>query len=393
MTEERERLKIELETFQSQLMESSERHALESRQASSSSPATSSIAPSARPTSEADGFEAGNNFQWSRRPPPAKVAEVCARSASECTESTSPGPSSAPFVGTAPTSSSSSVVAGQHTFDRLDLQSLSSTGIFDFEPIIERSKPITASPPTAMKQVGSFFGNSPLQRSGSMILSKTGSLGEFEPIIERCPSALQVSKAEPSSASSQRQTDLRPPLPTDPTKLSVQAYYQQLSGGAKQRQPKWSPGDTAFWRGQACKVIRAIPEDQPLCVTLRTPRGAEVTTDACLLSEAHVSAVAPSPADAAAGVSRLPQPPRSLARLGDLLLERPLPSAAEIRPNLVASPRTFSHGALRIGSADRVRNPLLPQSSSRPSSREPLVPRGRSSYGPVQSVYNSFEPV
>ncbi|CAE8674600.1 unnamed protein product [Polarella glacialis] len=155
-----------------------------------------------------------------------------------------------------------------------------------------------------------------------------------------------------------RPKEPRPPVPDGGAGVS-QSYFRTES--VKASKSKWSPGDVVYWRGQSCKIVRAIPEDKPLCVVLRTPRGSEVTTDTSLISEAsaETSGFAPGPL--------------RLAPLTDLFLERPpkLPS--------FASPRgAASYGALP-GSRGATPPPV------RPSSREPRRSSGRTSSGsPMQ---------
>merc|ERR1712113_231770 len=83
----------------------------------------------------------------------------------------------------------------------------------------------------------------------------------------------------------------RPPLgnpkPQPPSGVgsgsSAHSYLRQVGG-----RTRWCAGDVAYWRGQACDVIRCLPEENPVCVILRTPSGSEVTTDLFLLSEVPV---------------------------------------------------------------------------------------------------------
>merc|ERR1712039_799984 len=161
---------------------------------------------------------------------------------------------------------------------------------------------------------------------------------------------------------------LRAASAADTVPRMSQTYFRQL--GVR---TNWHSGDTAYWRGQPCSVVRCVPEDQPVSVVIQTPRGTEITTDFCLLSEAP-----------ALGSSQVMPPrtgdssirPTRLAPLGDLCLERP-PSIE--RPLMLPSPRSSggSSGsrpgsnslqtagfavANRLDSAARARSPLRPLS-------------------------------
>lgn len=255
----------------------------------------------------------------------------------------------------------------------------------DWEPIIERVGPHPAGAP-ALQHAGV---PSPLRKS----LSRSGGLGEFEPIIERC----EPPPGGPPCRNSR--TPPPPPVgsaapPASAAPRASQAYFRQL--GVRMN---WQTGDVAYWRGQACRVVRCLPEDNPLCVVLRIPDGSEVTTDLCLLSEAPSNVRAPAlHADSAFDTSR----PLRLAPLGDLLIDRPSaldgPSSAlaallqlQQRPPTMPSPRALlhpqqpggplgprSHSGSR-GSSGRTSSPLgpLPSEKVRPPSGSGAAPSRR----------------
>eukprot|EP00440_Ansanella_granifera_P054110 gb/GFBE01058656.1/.p1 GENE.gb/GFBE01058656.1/~~gb/GFBE01058656.1/.p1 ORF type:complete len:1040 (+),score=214.15 gb/GFBE01058656.1/:1-3120(+) len=345
LTAERERIQKELADFKAQLM-------------AKDSPA---------PSSSCGPVEAEHRpGAW--RPPRSPAVEEDAAISVDARPSSSSTPV---FVGTGPASSSSSK-PGAHS--EPELQSVSSAACLgDFEPIIERG--LGPAKQASRVAIGSSSSSSPLRRSASLVLSKSGSLGEFEPIIERgsgpiahseapqppLPGAHLGSGLRRNARSPARPQESRPPVPEVGAKMS-QAYFRGL-GGAK---AKWSPGDVAYWRGQACKVLRGIPEQQPLCVVLRTPRGSEVTTDTCLLSEAPSAATS---ADALSAAARQQQQQLRLAPLGDLFLDRP-GVAPDRPPGKPGSPRVASHGALPSGARG---------APPRPGSRERSA--GRASCG------------
>jgi len=177
------------------------------------------------------------------------------------------------------------------------------------EPIVERSSGLADQLLTGLR------GLSPLRSSGS----RSGGFGECEPIIERGvarPASLPTALPAPGPPARSSRT---PPPPAPGASIGSrlsQSYFRQL--GVR---TSWQPGDTAFWRGQACKVVRTVPEDQPVCAVLRTPDGTEVTTDLCLLSEAP-STVRPLASDSTPTGEGGARPLR-LAPLGDLFIERP----------------------------------------------------------------------
>jgi len=212
----------------------------------------------------------------------------------------------------------------------LDLRSVCSStpsptcGLGECEPIVERLERRT----------------SPLRKT----LSRSGGLGEFEPVIERC-----APLPPPGPPARSSKTPPPPSCSASGAPRIAQAYFRQL--GVR---TSWQPGDVAYWRGQACRVVRCLPEEQPLCVVLRTPEGNEVSTDLCLLSEAPASvypAVGTGGAEAASGSggSEFGRPLR-LAPLGDLCIDRPMmlerPNETtsqlvhqQLRPPTLPSPR------------------------------------------------------
>lgn len=350
MTEERERLQKELAAFKAQLVEAARDYKTSPKPLDSCSETTSSWRPPRTPSVDASSASKAGSA----------VVETPRYSSSY------PGHSS--LMGTSPASNNSSFaksgVAGG------DPQPMTQSALGDFEPIFERGAGNAA--PRTMGASSS----SPLRRTGGLVLSKSGSLGEFEPIIERgigaaaaaasagdgggtrpqppLPGAHLGAGARRTGGSPSRPLDAaacRPPAPGAEVggKLS-QAYFRNLGGAAKQ--PNWPPGDLVYWRGQACRVVRGIPEDQPLCVVIRTPRGSEVTTDTCLLSE--------GPSTASAASSSASQQPLRLTPLNDLFLDRP---GADRPPALPQSPRAFSHGTLPAAQAGR-------NDAGRPASRE-----------------------
>jgi len=273
--------------------------------------------------------------------------------------------SPASFVGTGPALSSSAKPGSSPDTSYLQAM-ITAAPLGDFEPIIERMEP-------GGRTASGASSSSPLRRTGNMLLSKSGSLGEFEPIIERglfskppppLPGAHLGTGASIGriAKSPSRPQDQRPVPPAADAKVS-QAYMKQVGQVAGGSKTKWNPGDMALWRGQVCRVVKGIPEDQPLCIVLKTPQGSEVTTDAFLLSEA--------PADACGvAAASLQQPPLRLAPLGDLFLDRPGNACVERPPTLPQSPRAFSHGSLPVSRG---------HSQGRPNSRERSA--GRASCG------------
>jgi centromeric protein E len=198
----------------------------------------------------------------------------------------------------------------QKEFDCKSLVSPNSA-LQDFEPIVERAD---------------------IRRSSSQLVNRLDkAFGEFdiEPIVEQCSSASPT--PPPVSASAPRpptlvgggrgsRSQLPPPKAPDNSRGTsdlaprlTMDYFRQV--GVR---TSWKPGDTAYWRGQECKVVKVVGEDQPLYVVLRTQSGSEVTTDLCLLSEAppsHTTAMHAAPDENGR--------PLRLAPLGDLCLERP----------------------------------------------------------------------
>lgn len=363
ITEERERLQKELADFKAQLVEAARDYKNSPKPLDSCSETTSSWRPPRTPSVDASSASKAGSA----------VVETPRYSSSH------PGHSSR--MGTSSASKNSSFakpgVGGQ------DLQPEAHSPLGDFEPIFERGASNVAP------RTKGASSSSPLRRTGGLVLSKSGSLGEFEPIIERgigaaaaaaaaagdgggtrpqppLPGAHLGAGARRTGGSPSRPLDAaacRPPAPGAEVggKLS-QAYFRNL-GAAKQ--PRWPPGDLVYWRGQACRVVRGIPEDQPLCVVIRTPRGSEVTTDTCLLSE--------GPSTAAAASSSASQQPLRLTPLNDLFLDRPGAAVVDRPPALPQSPRAFSHGALPAGGGTQAPAPLRASGrndAGRPASRE-----------------------
>jgi len=177
----------------------------------------------------------------------------------------------------------------------------------EFEPIIERCQ---------RKQIDPAFGDF-----------------DFEPIVERCastspPPPPPVSAPKPptlTGGSRGSRSQAAPPKPPENQRSASASdiaprltmdYFRQV--GVR---TNWKVGDTAYWRGQECKVVKVVGEDQPLYVVLRTPSGSEVTTDLCLLSDAPPSnsvAAMHSSQDATDGGR-----PLRLAPLVDLYVDRP----------------------------------------------------------------------
>lgn len=119
---------------------------------------------------------------------------------------------------------------------------------------------------------------------------------EFEPIVERGAGRSEL--LPPPGSPEQTSQGRPPPLPpshcrTPPTPPHLRPA-RGTSGAAqltmdycRQRgsRPSWKPGDVAFRLGQACEVIRVVANEQPPYVAVRTPRGSEIDTELCLLSE------------------------------------------------------------------------------------------------------------
>lgn len=145
---------------------------------------------------------------------------------------------------------------------------------------------------------------------------------DFEPIVERCPASPSSTRQDVPQPPSSPSRSAVPPRPPDARAVSDIApriamdYFRQV--GVR---TNWRPGDTAYWRGQQCKVVKVVTEDQPLYVVIRTPGGSEVTTDLCLLAECP-------PSGRAAGLQTATDGPDGgrplrLAPLNDLCLDRP----------------------------------------------------------------------
>mmetsp|Transcript_94122 Transcript_94122/g.176909 ORF Transcript_94122/g.176909 Transcript_94122/m.176909 type:complete len:1089 (+) Transcript_94122:152-3418(+) len=174
----------------------------------------------------------------------------------------------------------------------------------DCEPIVEKGS----------YGLGRLSCASPIRRLDS-------SLSEFEPIVEHCSASpfSTASDAPRPPLSPNRSAPPRPPDSRTPGELAPRLamdYFRQV--GVR---TNWRPGDTAYWRGQQCKVVKVVTEDQPLYVVIRTPGGSEVTTDLCLLAECP-------PSGRVAGVQAVSDGPDCgrplrLAPLNDLCLDRP----------------------------------------------------------------------
>mmetsp|Transcript_20622 Transcript_20622/g.57405 ORF Transcript_20622/g.57405 Transcript_20622/m.57405 type:complete len:1053 (-) Transcript_20622:94-3252(-) len=195
----------------------------------------------------------------------------------------------------------------------------STRSLGEFEPIIERcAAPRLASPPSAQAAGSSHAAT---RQSGSGLFGGVGSPKET------APSA--VASDAPRPPSGPGRSSLAPPRPPEAGRGGASElaprlardYFRQL--GVR---TSWKPGDCAYWRGQACKVVKAMPDDQPLYVVVRTPDGSEVTTDLCLLSEAPSNGgCTPATAYPTAESGGVAGPgPVRLAPLGDLFLDRPL---------------------------------------------------------------------
>lgn len=200
--------------------------------------------------------------------------------------------------------------------NRRSLSTPRGTNMQDFEPIVER---------------GPLPDDSARRSGGATLFSSLLDSADFEPIVERGASSQAVAPAPAAPRPPPLMPGkslLPPPRPPEQTRAMAAAasdlgprltmdYFRQV--GVR---TSWRPGDTAYWRGQECKVVRVVTEDQPLYVVIQTPSCAEVTTDLCLLSEVppngQVVGALRTPADAADNGR-----PLRLAPLGDLLLDRP----------------------------------------------------------------------
>lgn len=165
-------------------------------------------------------------------------------------------------------------------------QSLSNT-LGEFEPIVERL------PSPSSRQHSGAASSSPLrQRAKAAGIDGAHSLGAGTTSCGSRPASAGSDSApkppvarspcpKPPEGSRGAAPDLAPRLAMD--------YFRQL--GVR---TNWKPGDNCYWRGQACKVVKAEEANggQPLRVVLRIPDGSEVTTDLCLLSEAPSGAAA-----------------------------------------------------------------------------------------------------
>lgn len=220
--------------------------------------------------------------------------------------------------GSAPSSKAMDQSPGSRQSSRKCSPSLGgSASLGEFEPIVERGGAV--SPPSETKP--------PYKNNSS---STAGSLAALEaaprPPAMSGPSALSGGRgpAPPPPAAPGAAPDVAPRLAMD--------YFRQL--GVR---TSWKPGDVAYWRGQACRVVKAMPQDQPLCIALRGPDGSEFTTDLCLVSETPPNdrPVALQQHFPGVGGSDGGRPLR-LAPLAELCLDRP---AALERPPALPSPR------------------------------------------------------
>lgn len=237
--------------------------------------------------------------------------------------------------------------------EQQESETLSVSGTLgDFEPIVENMRCVAPAGAAAGDGLG-------LRRSAS-----SSGLGEFEPIVEK-----NVPPTPPAPVR-------RPPSPSrshGPTHGLSPARFRPV-GGVLER-PAWRSGDAVTWRGQQCRVVKAMPEDRPALAVLRTPRGSEITTDVALLEPG----CAPWGAD-----SGLPPAARSPLRLptlgdklGELCLDRPGggrppsgPGRSSSQPVRAASP---ARAPPREGK--RASTPLTKSSSRSPSrmSFQPLL--------------------
>lgn len=239
------------------------------------------------------------------------------------------------------------------------------TNFHDFEPIVERGTPLESSRCSGGSRFNQFEG-SPVDV-------------DAEPIVERgvnsqlCapPPALAPRPPPPIGGGKAGKSHIPPPRPpeqsrsmaasvTDLAPRLTMDYFRQI--GVR---TTWRPGDKAYWRGQECQILRVETEDQPLYVVLRTPAGAEVTTDLCLLSDAppngQVTSLRTSP-DVSDGGR-----PLRLAPLGDLCIDRPSALDRSVTPEQAM--RTQGSGSeqclqsLMAGSPDKG----VPRSNSLPA--------------------------
>eukprot|EP00928_Gymnodinium_smaydae_P071105 TRINITY_DN54782_c0_g1_i1.p1 TRINITY_DN54782_c0_g1~~TRINITY_DN54782_c0_g1_i1.p1 ORF type:complete len:1127 (+),score=249.98 TRINITY_DN54782_c0_g1_i1:111-3383(+) len=255
-------------------------------------------------------------------------------------------------------------------------ESSTPNGLGDCEPIVERGGGVGA--PNRGRPTGS-----PLRRS----LSRSGGLGEFEPIVERCAPLGPTSSTAAAASSRDAATPAapvgpppgsaagrgQPPPPAagaPPGPRLAAAYFRQL--GVR---TSWQPGEMALWRGQACRVLRMLPGEDPVRVALQTPRGSEVTADVCFLSEAPGSNGASGSAAASAVGAAAATNAVRLAPLGDVCLDRP-PRATSAQ----ASPAAGLASVPSSTVSGRAPSPLRPLSSRdgrsgsaapRPGSRAP----------------------
>eukprot|EP00929_Paragymnodinium_shiwhaense_P030127 TRINITY_DN17122_c0_g2_i1.p1 TRINITY_DN17122_c0_g2~~TRINITY_DN17122_c0_g2_i1.p1 ORF type:complete len:1019 (+),score=155.23 TRINITY_DN17122_c0_g2_i1:168-3224(+) len=138
------------------------------------------------------------------------------------------------------------------------------------------------------------------------------SLDEFEPILERSGGD-KAPRPPPPRAAPRPPPDGGRHVYSNPPRTTAE-FLGQLGVRAH-----WKAGDTAYWRGQACSIVRPPNEDFPLNAVLRTPDGAEITADLCLLSEAPANPWAPgSSRRGRSDALSSPLRPLRLAPLNDL---------------------------------------------------------------------------
>jgi len=189
---------------------------------------------------------------------------------------------------------------------------------------------------------------------------------EFEPIVDRCVQPPQP-PPPPQNSVPKRPSEARPLVAAD-LQAARQSFSKQCSRPAAGLQPgvaaNWQVGDVALWRGQVCHVLRS--EGSPVRVVLRTPNGGEVTTDACLLSDAAAASGSGTAhfTGCAASLGLAGRPLR-LTPLSDLVLDRPASRERAIPKGSL--PSTSGGGAVcrSASTPTRARSPLRPLSRDR----------------------------
>lgn len=155
-----------------------------------------------------------------------------------------------------------------------------SSALSDCDPIIERCLPVERCVEAAVLLKKGSPAGGPLVETRFSPRYPLRSVGEVQRPPRVCAVPPVQARAIPrvTSLTTQARREVQSPW--------RRQYVRHMSVRT------WRPGDTAYWRGQPCRVVRSVTEEPP-CVVLTTPSGSEITTDLCLLSDCPSSGARP----------------------------------------------------------------------------------------------------